>query len=231
MKTQPAVRFPPDLHSRTGREHLAESRAASRDVKIGGMCWAITTGTGKFAGREGSNRARASGPPVETPMVTICTGAVSGGLRFGRTASGGASGTPCGARVGCQIHGQMPLDFIRGIAQSFQEVVVGGEDGSVHAEFDDRLRLADGRNLALEVGLDQLLLGDVGGVLYDLERLAVEVEDRVVRSLDPNFPAALADAFVFGRVVFAAVQLGPEFFVGGALFVSLIHEKAVVLAL
>src|SRR6202140_3659743 len=191
MKTQPAVRFPPDLHSRTGREHLAESRAASRDVKIGGMCWAITTGTGKFAGREGSNRARASGPPVETPMVTICTGAVSGGLRFGRTASGGASGTPCGARVGCQIHGQMPLDFIQGIAQSFQEVVVGGEDGSVHAEFDDRLRLADGRNLALEVGLHQLLLGYVPEIVDDLVRSAVGIQDGIVGVLDPDLSSLL----------------------------------------
>ena len=38
---------------------------------MGGMCCAMTTGKGKFAGKEGKSLASASGPPVETPMATI----------------------------------------------------------------------------------------------------------------------------------------------------------------
>ena len=125
----------------------------------------------------------------------------------------------------------LALDFVQGIAQCSEEVVVGRDDGSVHIELDHCLRLADSRNLSLVVGIEQLLLRYVGSVLYDLEGFAVEVEDRVVGGLNPDFLAALADAFVFGRVVFAPVQLGPEFFVGGALFVSLVDEQAMVLAL
>ena len=59
--------------------------------------------------------------------------------------------------------------------------------------------------------------GDVGGVFHDLERLAVEVEDRVVGGLDPDLPAALADALVFAGLEFAAVQLGPERAIGLAV--------------
>ena len=54
---------------------------------------------------------------------------------------------------------------------------------------------------------------DVGGVLDDLEGLAVEVEDRVVGSLDPDFLAALADPLVLGGLVFAVVEVAPELLV------------------
>src|SRR6202034_1805854 len=46
-------------------------RLANSVVKMGGICWAITKGTGKFAGKEGSSLARASGPPVDTPIATM----------------------------------------------------------------------------------------------------------------------------------------------------------------
>src|SRR3974390_629067 len=42
-------------------------------VNVGGMCWAMTTGSGKPAGILGRIFESASGPPVETPMATIST--------------------------------------------------------------------------------------------------------------------------------------------------------------
>src|ERR1039458_6756439 len=41
-------------------------------------------------------------------------------------------------------------------------------------------------------------------ILDDLEGSAVAVQDRVVRGLQPDLPAALADAPVLTRIVFAA---------------------------
>ncbi len=43
-----------------------------------------------------------------------------------------------------------------------------------------------------------------------LKRLAAAVEDRVVRGLQPDLAAALADALVFAAVELAAAELGPE---------------------
>ena len=57
---------------------------------------------------------------------------------------------------------------------------------------------------------DQHLRGDVGGELDDLERLAVEVEDRVVGGLDPDLLAALADPLVLGGLKLAPSELLPE---------------------
>ena len=80
MTAQPGVSGSPETHSRTGKADFAVRRAASSDVKIGGICCAINTGTGKFAGKEGRSRASASGPPVETPIATTCTGASKWGF-------------------------------------------------------------------------------------------------------------------------------------------------------
>jgi hypothetical protein len=87
----------PDEHSRTGIADFAARRVASIDVKIAGMCCAISSGTGNCAGNEGSTRARASGPPVETPITTICTGDSNrgtGGKRRRETAGRGSKLTP-----------------------------------------------------------------------------------------------------------------------------------------
>src|SRR5579864_1976557 len=74
MTAQPGQSGSPETHSRTGNADLAVRRAANREVKIGGICCAITIGTEKFGGTEGKSRASASGPPVETPIATTCTG-------------------------------------------------------------------------------------------------------------------------------------------------------------
>ena len=124
----------------------------------------------------------------------------------------------------------LALDLVGHIAERAQEVVVGLDDRAVHAKLDDRLRLADGGDLPGIVGVVDFLRGDVGGVLDDLERLAVQIEDRVVGSLNPDFLAAFADAAVFAGLVFAAVQLGPEFAVFGARAVRFVGKHAVMLA-
>ena len=82
----------------------------------------------------------------------------------------------------------LALDLVQPIAERLEEVVVGGDDRAVHVELDDRLGLADGGDLALVVGVLQLRGGDIRGELDDLERLAVEVEDRVVGAPESRPP-------------------------------------------
>ena len=125
----------------------------------------------------------------------------------------------------------LALDFRQRIAERGAEIRVGGADGAVHVEFDHRLRFADRVDLAVIVGGLQLLRGDVGGELDDLERLAGLVEDRIVGGEDPDLLAALAEPLVFGGFVLAAVQPRPELAIGGAVAIFRHHEHAVVLAL
>ncbi|MNU54781.1 hypothetical protein D3C71_438400 [compost metagenome] len=73
-------------------------------------------------------------------------------------------------------------------------------------------------------------LAHVGGQLDHLERLAVRVEDRVVRSLYPHFLAMLADALVLARIEFTLRQLLPERAVVGRDHIARFAEDAVVQA-
>ena len=123
------------------------------------------------------------------------------------------------------------FDLVERVAQRLEEIVVGRDNGSIHLELDHRLRLADGRDLAGIVGVAQLLFGDVGGIFHYLEGFAAQVQDGVVGSQNPDFPAALADALEFVGHVFAAVELRPELFVVRALAVGVIDKHAVVFAL
>ena len=93
----------------------------------------------------------------------------------------------------------LALDLVERIAHRAEEILVGGDDRAVHVELDHGLRPADRRDLAGVFHALDLLRGDVGGELDDLERLAVGVEDRVVGRLDPDFLAALAEALVLRR--------------------------------
>src|ERR1700730_1040316 len=89
----PGASSSPDLASRTSIEHLLARRSASREVKSGGICWAITIGTGNPAGKVGKHLASASGPPVETPMATISTLEPAGEIKGKRTwGEGGEDG-------------------------------------------------------------------------------------------------------------------------------------------
>src|ERR1700721_3779199 len=77
---------------------------------------------------------------------------------------------------------------------------------------------------------DHLCRG-VGCVFDDLERLAVEIEDRVVGGLDPDTPAALGDPLVFRGLLRAAIEGGPEVAIFGAVALGGIDKHAVVVAL
>ena len=123
------------------------------------------------------------------------------------------------------------FDLLQRVAKGLQKVIVGGEDRAVHLEFDHGLRFADGRDLARVVSVEKLLRGHVGGKLDHLEGLAAWIENRVVGGLNPDFLAALADALVFGRLVFAAIQGRPELAVFAALLVGRLDKHAMVLAL
>ena len=91
---QPGFRGSPATHSRTGKGDFALSRAASILVNTAGMCCAIRTGTERLAGRFGNTRAKASGPPVETPIATTCTGESNRGCAadIGKATRGGGRG-------------------------------------------------------------------------------------------------------------------------------------------
>src|SRR6478609_6010432 len=92
------------------------------------------------------------------------------------------------------------LHFVQAVADSVQEVVVRAQDGTVQIELDYGLRLADRGELTCVVCALELLLGDIGCVLHDLAGLAIEVEDRVVRSLYPKLPAAARNALVLTSI-------------------------------
>ena len=111
-----------------------------------------------------------------------------------------------------------------------KKVVVGPHDRSVHLEFNHRLRLADRLNLSGEITIPELLRCDVSGELDHLAGLAGQIEDRVIRRLDPYLFAAFAEAFVFGGLIFAAVQFGPEFRVSLRVRLDWVDEHPVVTA-
>src|ERR1039457_3879243 len=102
------------------------------------------------------------------------------------------------------------FNLIDRITDGAKEDLIRGANRPIQFEFDHGLRLSYSRHLALVVRRPRLLRGDVGRILDDLEGSAVAVQDRVVRGLQPDLPAALADAPVLTRLVFAAPELGPE---------------------
>ena len=129
-------------------------------------------------------------------------------------------------------HAVVPsFDLIQRVTQGLQKIVVRGKDRAVHLEFDNRLRFADGCDLAHIVCVLQLLHGHVSRKLDHLEGFSVGIQNRVIGSLNPDLLAAFADALVFGRLVFAAIQRRPELAVFAALLVGRLDKHAVVLAL
>ncbi len=73
------------------------------------------------------------------------------------------------------------------------------------------------------------LRGDVGGVLDDLGRLAIEVQDRVVGCLDPDLAPALAQAPILAGVIFAAPELLPELAILDAAAMLRLDKQRMVL--
>lgn len=124
----------------------------------------------------------------------------------------------------------LALHLVEAKADHRQEVGVCSNDGAVEGELDDALRAVKGVELALIVGVAQLLRGDVGRALEHAVGFAVTAHKRVVASLDPDLPAALADALVLSDLMLAAAQSVPELAVCVTLALGRIDEHGVVLA-
>ena len=104
----------------------------------------------------------------------------------------------------------LALNLVQSIAHRAEEVVVGRNDRAVGMKLDDRLNLIDRRHLPREVRVLDLLLGDVGGELHDLQHSAVVIEDRIVRGRDPNLSPLLIKTLELADLRLAASKLGPK---------------------
>ena len=123
-----------------------------------------------------------------------------------------------------------PAHLRQPVARGGEEVVVGVEDRPVEGERDHALRLVDGGDLALVVGLAKLLVRDDRGVFDDLHGPAVGVEDGVVGGLQPDLAAAAPEAPELAGLVAAPRERAPELGIVGAVGVGRLHEHAVVVA-
>ncbi len=123
----------------------------------------------------------------------------------------------------------LAADFLQGVTERGEKVLIRRLNLAVHPEFDDCLDLADRRELALKVRRGHLLPGYDGSVFDDLERLAVRVQDRVVAGLDPDFTATFADPSIFACIELAAAELVPEQAIAGAGPIDRVDENAMML--
>lgn len=127
-------------------------------------------------------------------------------------------------------HAVMPaLDLIEMVVQRIAKILVRRQDLARQRKLDNSLRLRDRCKLAGRIGRGELLRGDVGGKLDDLERLARGIQNGVVGRLDPDFLAALADPLEFGCLEFTTPQLFPEGAIIGTGRIGRLDEHAVML--
>ncbi|MND82120.1 hypothetical protein D3C80_739410 [compost metagenome] len=116
-----------------------------------------------------------------------------------------------GLRIGrFAEHRMVPaLHFRQRITQRRQKILVGRQDLASGRKLNDGLRPREGVDLARIFRRLQLAPGDIGGDLDDLYRLAT-AKYRIIGSLDPDFPAALADALVLLLIELTGRKLCPE---------------------
>ncbi len=132
---------------------------------------------------------------------------------------------------GVDEHAMVPAaQLLERVAHDGEEVGVGGPDRAVQIEFDHRLGLADGGELALAIGQAQHSFRHVDGVFDDFERLAAAVENGEVRGLDPHHLAVLGPSLILRRLGFTPAQLVPEQSVFRSIAHGLIDEHPVMLA-
>jgi hypothetical protein len=125
----------------------------------------------------------------------------------------------------------LAFNIVDGITHDIKEIIISAKHVSLHVEFNRRLGLGDGADLAFVLGVAHLVRRHVGGELDHLERRAVGVEDRVVGGVQPQFAAALGHPLVLAGLELAGAELVPEMRVGFGLDVVRIAEHAVMLAL
>src|SRR3954465_6859109 len=125
----------------------------------------------------------------------------------------------------------LALDFLQLVAHGREEILIGGDDGAIEIEFDHRLRTPDGGNLAGILHVADFLPRDVGGELDDFDGSAGVIQNRIVGRLDPDLATALADALVFSRLKFTAVEASPECLISLAAAQLRRREHLMMLAL
>ncbi len=100
--------------------------------------------------------------------------------------------------------------------------------GAIDDLFDQRLCLGA---LSLRFPFQQHPLRHVGRILDDLVRLPVEIKNRIVRPLNPNFTPRLSDPLEFRLHIIATVQTRPELAVLNAVDLFRADKHAVMSAL
>jgi hypothetical protein len=83
------------------------------------------------------------------------------------------------------------LDFMERVTQCALKIFIRSYHRSIHVELDDGLRFTDSSNLPCKISRLEPLLGRIGRKLYDLKRFALVIQDRIVRSKNPDFTATL----------------------------------------
>ncbi len=123
----------------------------------------------------------------------------------------------------------LALELLEGVPHRPQEVLVRRQDVALEVELDDGLGPVDGLHAAGELGVLHGVPRDVDGVLDDLQRPALGVQDRVVGGLDEHVLTGLRDPAVGALVEVPASELLPEALVLRRHRVHGVDEQAVVL--
>ena len=100
-------------------------------------------------------------------------------------------------------------DLLETVAEGIQEFFVGGQDRAVELELDHALRLPQRLDLSLVVHREPRRGRDIRRDLHDLHGLAAGTEDRIVRGLDVEEAAILAEPFELGLLEATGAELSP----------------------
>ena len=100
----------------------------------------------------------------------------------------------------------------------------------MQVEFDHGLRATDRLDLALHLGVDRFLGGDIRCEFHDLDDFATSAEDRIIGGFQPDFLASLGDALELRRLVLATAKLLPERAILRTIALCRGHEHTVMAA-
>ena len=123
----------------------------------------------------------------------------------------------------------LTADLVEAVADSFKKILVCLHDAAVERELDHCLRLADGRELPVVIGVLQHLCGDVGGVFDHHRGPPLVVENWIVAGLEPDLAPAFGKPLVSPRIVFPAPELLPKQAILRRRPIGRIDEHGVVL--